>query len=80
MATLVDPALSGAFLTNVSWASTSSCRKFENNKERFTLLGVTSGGVGCGGLPDFYTYVAHSKVWWIFVLSKVVIPDYTIWV
>eukprot|EP00092_Neocalanus_flemingeri_P007808 GFUD01008429.1.p1 GENE.GFUD01008429.1~~GFUD01008429.1.p1 ORF type:complete len:758 (+),score=132.02 GFUD01008429.1:578-2851(+) len=38
-------------------------RNWISNRERFTIVGVTSGSPGCGGkLPDFYTFVAHEEI------------------
>ena len=38
-------------------------RKFVDGEERFTILGVTSGSVTCGGgIPDFYTYLGQEEV------------------
>jgi hypothetical protein len=38
-------------------------REYRDGAERFTVIGVTSGTVGCGGtFPDFYTYVQHVEV------------------
>jgi len=38
-------------------------RKFLNGAEKFVVLGATSGSITCGGgVPDFYTYLAHQDI------------------
>ena len=38
--------------------------KNKKNKNRTTLIGIISGGVGCGkGVPSWYTRVSHHEKW-----------------
>ena len=38
-------------------------RNYVDGEERFTIIGVTSGSVRCGGgLPDFYEFLQQEKV------------------
>jgi len=41
----------------------SFVRKYVNGEEKFIIIGVTSGSVGCGGAtPDFYTYLGQEEI------------------
>ena len=37
-----------------------------NGEEKFVILGATSGSIACGGgVPDFYTFLAHQEGIWM---------------